>query len=590
MIVPMKKLAVLVQNKDALIAAGKLASMGVLHVENQKMPKGRDIDVLLEDIALLEKATNILRRFESEKHSSQRKFTSGWKNAATHIADLNDRLARLDEYRRVTERKINEWEVWGDFDPEKVKALEEKNIFVRLCIVPAKRMKEFSSSAIVKKLSTIKGLVYCAVIAEGEKPELPFKEMVLPKIGLNRMREKFFEDKKVVDSIKNDLKKATLYLGALTETKKSLENELKFQEAACGMGSSGNISYITGYIPNDTTSKLSEQAALEKWGIFITDPSEDDKVPTLVRNPRWISIIDPVFKMIDIVPGYKELDISFWFLVFFSIFFGMLIGDAAYGAIFFLLTAWAQIKFGKKSPNKSVFFLLYLLSLCAIIWGVLTATFFGQAWLPAGVKPLVPALRDSRSLQILCFFLGSLQLGIAHLWRALRKAPHLSALSDIGWATILCGVFFLAKTLILGDNFPYFGKWLFITGSILVILFTNPQRNIIKGIGSGFGSILLNFINSFTDVVSYIRLFAVGLATVAIADAFNAMAASVGFNSIFSGLLAALILFIGHGLNIILGPLAVLVHGVRLNVLEFCNHVDVKWSGFHYNPLQRKGD
>lgn len=590
MIVQMKKLAVLAQNKDAVSVVDKLASMGVLHVENQKMPKGKNIDALLEDIALSDKAINILGRFESKQHPSKGKFTSGWKNAATHIVDLNDRLARLDEYKISTERKINEWEAWGDFDPEKIKALEKKNVFVRLYIVPAKRVKEFPSSAVVERLSSAKGSVYCAVITEGEKPELPFKETPLPKTGLSRMREKLFEDKKVADSIKNDLKKATLYLGTLIEAKKSLESELKFQEAACGMGESGSVSYITGYIPHDSAPDVSEKARLEKWGILITDPSDDDNVPTLVRNPRWISIIDPVFKMIDVVPGYKELDISFWFLVFFSIFFGMLIGDAAYGMIFLLLTAWAQRKFGKNIPDKSVFVLFYLLSLCAVIWGVLTGTFFGQAWLPKGFEPLVPALRNDRSLQILCFFLGSLQLGIAHLWRALRKAPHLSALSDIGWAAILCGAFFLAKTLILGDIFPHFVKWLFITGSISVILFTKPQKNILKGISAGFGSIALSFINSFTDVVSYIRLFAVGLASVAIADAFNAMAASVGFGSLFSGLGAAFILLIGHGLNIILGPLAVLVHGVRLNVLEFCNHTDVKWSGFQYKPLQRKGD
>ena len=99
---------------------------------------------------------------------------------------------------------------------------------------------------------------------------------------------------------------------------------------------------------------------------------------------------------------------------------------------------------------------------------------------------------------------------------------------------------------------------------------------------------LLNFVNSFTDIVSYIRLFAVGLATVAIADAFNKMAMGIGFNSVLTGLATALILLLGHTLNIILGPLAVLVHGVRLNVLEFCNHVDIRWSGFSYKPLREE--
>jgi len=157
-------------------------------------------------------------------------------------------------------------------------------------------------------------------------------------------------------------------------------------------------------------------------------------------------------------------------------------------------------------------------------------------------------------------------------------------LSEIGWTAILWGAFFLAKTLILGDNFPGFAKWLFIAGAGCVVIFANPSKNILKGIGQGVGDLLLNLVNSFTDVVSYIRLFAVGLATVAIADAFNKMAMGIGFNSVLTALATSLILLVGHALNILLGPLAVLVHGVRLNVLEFCSHVDIKWSGFLYRP------
>jgi V/A-type H+-transporting ATPase subunit I len=118
------------------------------------------------------------------------------------------------------------------------------------------------------------------------------------------------------------------------------------------------------------------------------------------------------------------------------------------------------------------------------------------------------------------------------------------------------------------------------------VLFTSPQKNILKGLGQGLGALALNLVNSFTDVVSYIRLFAVGLATVAVADSFNRMALDIGFGSFFSGIAAALILFIGQGLNILLGPMSVLVHGVRLNVLEFCGHLNVTWSGFSYKPLK----
>ena len=161
--------------------------------------------------------------------------------------------------------------------------------------------------------------------------------------------------------------------------------------------------------------------------------------------------------------------------------------------------------------------------------------------------------------------------------------PSLSALSDAGWVCVLWSAFFIAKTLILNDPFPYFGKWLIITGLGLVIFCTNPQRNILKAVASGLGAVALSLMNNFTDVVSYVRLFAVGLAGVAISDTVNSLAAGFG-----AGVISVLIIFLGHTINIVLGPMSVLVHGIRLNVLEFSGHASLSWSGTAYKPLKEE--
>jgi V/A-type H+-transporting ATPase subunit I len=241
------------------------------------------------------------------------------------------------------------------------------------------------------------------------------------------------------------------------------------------------------------------------------------------------------------------------------------------------------------NKDTASFFLFYILSFCAIIWGILTGTFFGQEWvLKAGYRPLAPVLNDEKGLQRFCFFIGALHLSIAHAWRATLKAPSLSALADLGWIGLLWAAFFIARMLILGDNFPFFGKWLIIAGISCVILFTNPQKNILRTIGEGLGALALSLMNSFTDVVSYIRLFAVGLAGVAVADAFNALAATVGTGNLFAIVAAAAVALIGNTLGMILGPVSVLVHGVRLNVLEFSGHANVSWSGARYKPLKEE--
>jgi len=405
-------------------------------------------------------------------------------------------------------------------------------------------------------------------------------------MGIEAMRKRLLEDQEVIKGLKEDLRRSCNYYQRLIKIKKKLEKELEMQEAMRGMGEAGELAYVTGYIPVDAAQSLSDSAKKESWGIYITDPSEEDLVPTLIRNKRWITTISPLFKFLDVIPGYRELDVSPLVLIFFSLFFAMIIGDAGYGLIFFALTVFAHKKMGKKISDKTVFFLFYLLSSCTILWGLLTGTIFGQEWyLKAGLKPLLPALTNTKVLQAFCFFIGALQLTLAHLWRALRQLPSLTVGAEIGWVAILWASFFLAKTLILGDTFPFFGKWLVIGGVTLVIFFSSPQRNILKTIGKGLASVALSLVNNFTDVVSYIRLFAIGLAAVAIADTVNTLAASAGE---VHWLISVPILLVGHTINFVLGPVGVLVHGVRLNVLEFSSHIGVSWSGVKYQPLKEQ--
>jgi len=587
MIVAMKKVSVIVQSKDAQSAINRLRSLGVLHVEHQQAPKGDDISRAQEGIALFERALNILSEPEfTEKIASLSNETSGdCKAAARHIVDLRKRLEQLKEFSISLKNGINQWESWGDFNPDTIKELGEKGIYVRLYRIPAKEISGLPSAVIAKKFFTAAGIANCAVISQ-EKISIPYKEIELPKMGLEKMRARLSDDLKTMHSIGEEIRRHQKYRRVFLDAKSNLDKETEFYKALGGMGASQNLMYVAGYVPYDAAEKLLGASKQEKWGIVLNDPAEDDNVPTLIRNPRWVSIIRPVFKIIEIIPGYREFDISLLFLIFLSVFFGMLIGDAGYGLIYFFLTFLAQRKWAKRVGAKSPFILLYLLSSCAIVWGAFSGTFFGQGWLiKAGVRPIFPALTDDKNVRSLCFFIGALHLSIAHIWRIIIQFPSLVFLTDVGWILILWCAFFLAKSLILGAALPWFLAYMLVPGMALVVLFSNPRRNIARGVGAGLGTLALNLMNNFTDVVSYIRLFAVGLAGVALADAFNTMASGIGIGGILGAVIRSLILIAGHSLNIMLGPMSVLVHGIRLNVLEFCTHLDVKWSGFAYKPL-----
>jgi V/A-type H+-transporting ATPase subunit I len=585
MIVPMKKVFVVCQAKDADGAVSDLRKLGVMHIEHQMAPQGADILALLDDIGLASNALDVLSKYCSQEERTNQKETRDWRLTSRHIIDTEKRLAQLKEYSRLLKVKIAEWEAWGDFDPEKIHSLGLRNIFIRFYQIPVKEIGSLPKKLIVKKILVSSGIANCVIVSR-EKIELAYKEIQPPKSSLSAMKRRLEQDTNVEEALKKDLFKHGAHYIDIERHKISLVKELEFKQAIRGMGQSGVLSYLAGYVPIDATEKLLEAPKDKKWAVSIREPAEEDNVPTFVRTPAWVGMIKPVLGLLGITPGYRELDVSAVFLVFFSIFFGILIGDAGYGIVYMLITFLLRNKIRQKSGNDNIFGLLCILSSCAIIWGALTGTFCGQEWLRKwGFNPLIPQLNDVKFMQTFCFFLGALHLSFAHSWRASLKFPSLTALADIGWICVLWSAFFIARTLILGEVFPLWAKWLIITGIFLVIFFTNPQRNILKTMGEGLGAVALSLMNNFTDVVSYVRLFAVGLAGVAIAETANAMASGLGHGAI-AMIGSVFIVVIGHALNIILGPMSVLVHGVRLNVLEFSGHASVTWSGFVYEPLK----
>jgi len=437
----------------------------------------------------------------------------------------------------------------------------------------------------VKSIFTAGDMAHCVAISRRQF-ECAFLEILPPKQSLSLLKNLLAENNTVMEMIRGEIIESASFYEDFSGIKKKLEKEIEIQQVLNGMGKEGAISYVTGYVPFDREGHLIAEARSRKWGIVITEPSADDNVPTLLRNPQWVGMIKPVLGLLGLTPGYRELDVSMLFLIFFAIFFGILIGDAGYGLVYILLTVlltiWLQKKMLLSMEMKTTVSLFYLLGSCAIIWGILTGTFFGQGWL----TPLIPQLNNDTFMATFCFFLGAFHLSIAHSWRAYLKIPSLTALADVGWICVLWSAFFLAKTLILGEAFPPLGIWLVTIGVLLVILFTNPRaHHVLRGIGEGLGTVALSFMNNITDVISYIRLFAVGLATLAIAETTNTLSSGLG-DGVVALVAGVVILIIGHGLNIVLGPMSVLVHGVRLNVLEFSGHANVTWSGEAFEPLK----
>ena len=327
----------------------------------------------------------------------------------------------------------------------------------------------------------------------------------------------------------------------------------------------------------------------------------------LVERKGPIKMAKPIFDLMGTLPGYREFDISLIFLTAFTIFVAMIVGDAGYGLIFLGLAGWGLMKAPEsaKLPLK----LVILLSSAIVVWGTITGTWFGSetiaSWAPLN-KLIIPQIASYAQegidsvmmVQLLCFIIGVTQLSLARIEMFIRTLPSLKAFEHLGWLSLLWGLFFLALNIVLGitsfkgiELTPYILP-LAVAGFVLIVLFSNQQGRFFRDMLAGLNPInlLLNFldgVSSFSNIISYIRLFAVGLSSVAVAASFNAMAASIGFAGP-QAVGAVLMLIVGHGLNIILALMSIIVHGIRLNMLEYSGQLGLEWSGYAYEPFARR--
>jgi len=306
----------------------------------------------------------------------------------------------------------------------------------------------------------------------------------------------------------------------------------------------------------------------------------------------------------------------------------MIFGDGGYGLLVTVVALLMMIKnAAAKKPFSPLLGLVTLVGAATVIWGMVTCTWFGipaellPEWLKNLSIPLISSaeadahwlvpwnsdpsvyLTKDQNLQIFCFALALLQLSIAHIKASIRNCSNrnfLKALGDIGSLLQLIGMFWIVLAMVVnGKVFPMLGYIgnvpvgkieisLIAIGFVLSFVFANYEGSIGESILASLKniiSVLLGVVNVFSDIVSYIRLWAVGLAGAAISDTVNTMAGPILGHAILF-IFAVLLLVFGHGLNMILNLLSVIVHGVRLNTLEFSTHLGVSWSGKKYQPFK----
>ena len=638
MILPMKKVCLIVQDKHQDDALTKLREVGIVHIRKTNAASDR-LSKTLERKAMAENAIGLIQPYKPPKKKSAGEARHTDRRISDHVGpeeiepysldavnsperppklvDLMTHIGKerkaLEDRQTVLAKERSRIVSWGEFDPASIKELASLGLPVYLYELTHEAFAAVPEDVRSIKLSENKNGVRLLVLDKeipGVTPfQLPEKSLAAIDAELNDLQYKLV----AIDTrIKSFADRRHILVKEMKEIRSSIDFETAKAELEKVEGVPVDLGFscLTGFVPAEDLGKLKAAAADNGWALMAGDPAPEDNVPTKLKNNRFVRLLSPLTDFLEVTPGYNEVDISGFFLVFFVIFFGMIFGDAGYGMIILFAAIFGIFKTMQKGVPTVLKFML-LLGISNFAWGVLTCTWFGvdAQKLPAFLQNIsfapISAVTAAQSayddgivrqnLMVFCFSLAVVQLSIGHII-AITRLRTLKILGELGSISMLVGMYGVVLILIASNEYRNLAEYIPMMpcvyalgiGFVINFVFLNYDGSIGKSILESLKNIIsmiLGIANVFSDIMSYIRLWAVGLAGGAISSTVVAMAGPMLGHFIFFVFGVVLLVF-GHGLNLVLNVLSVLVHGVRLNTLEFSGHVGLTWAGTAYKPFK----
>ncbi len=600
MIVPMSKVYIVTQTRHQNELLNAMGKVGVVHVAPIDTAKAVAQDDTLEAMANVNMAIRILEGISpSGKAPDVSSLDAAREAIALHKAILDER-----EQLTALHRQADQLKEWGSVELSTLRALRDTGLDIQFYRIQESDLPSLEAECLEVLAQSGQEVLIAVIDRAGQfvMPEVatsvpwPAKDLPTVKTEANMLATSIKENDQLLSK-----------LAVLTQDLKDFRQALDTEAAFCITQRSGlhisSLFALQGWVPSSKAHSLAKQ--LKTLGIQaavdVVEPEEEEKPPTLIEYPKWAVPIKALFDMLGTLPGYKEMDLSPFFMVALPLFAAMLIGDAGYG----LILAGAGLVFYKKlvkAAGKPSAQLLIIFGLATLAWGVMSGNYFGitpESLYDAGFQKGGQIMEKTALLwrengevgrvlmMKISLLLGCFHLIIAHLRRVVELWPNVRAFAEVGWIIILSDMMALIWYLMFigADQVPPIVGIILLGGLICVTWCSEPHSNPVKRILTGFASSILPLLGTFSDIMSYIRLFAVGLASYYIADAFNGLGAQVAQNATwFAG--APIVIF-GHALNLGLAAIAIFAHGVRLNMLEFSNNVGVKWAGYAYQPFTR---
>lgn len=584
MIAPMQKITFVGIESEKERFLERLQEMGLAHVILP--PAAAEPYELARELQRVVDTRKFLARWGSGGHPETRLEPGA-------ICDRREELAREESALQAeiaAARKLRAAiEPWGDFSVEDVEALRDRGLRIQLFRARRKDFAALPLDDVCHRVVAERGAQVCFATFAMEPLDLGVPEEKLPDRSLSQVDREIESRTARLREIEEAYAGLAGHLESLERAEAELTDRLAYHRVQMNTPTplDDRIFVVQCWSPaaeEELAAKLGDGFALAHYS---EEPAEGERVPVLLENPPAFESGEPLVKIYS-YPSRKDFDPSPFVLYCFAVFFGMIVGDLGYGLIMLALTWWITRKVKSRSPLAvRMFRLMYMLSASVIFFGIISAGFFGIT-----LDPDNPWARHAlfdygttqgqNHIMIVSILIGMVHISLSMFIRFYKERIY----AALGWVAAIWSAYFLIDSWMAHgeDNPP--ALWGLIAGLAVVLLFSSKKRNPLFRLVEGLLA-LTGVVQVFGDVLSYLRLFALGVATVYIAQTFNILGQDVaGGLPVIGGIFAGLILLVGHTLNIALAIMGGVIHGLRLNFLEW-----YRWcfegDGLEYKPFQR---
>lgn len=604
MIVPMMKYSFLVYHADYKAFLKELKQMGVLHIQVKKQEATPEMQDLLRAYNDLLKTIRSLSVRGKDKVVSGEgpRFADGaavWQRVREIEAELEQKQQQIGSLEKEAQLLVP----WGDFSPERLEDLKQSGLYFRFLVCRDKYFDPaWEQEHYLQKVSVEGGFTYFVLLQREAGASLPewegVDETLLPARSLSDLRKEQKALEAEVSRLNEELDwLATHQLGQLEAYAADLKSELDEANVLHQTQSEveDHVRLVEGWVPQPKMAGLNAELDRRSILYLASRPTDDDKVPVQLKNNRFARVFEPIGDLYEL-PNHKELDLVPFFAPFYMLFFGFSLGDAGYGLIILLAAIFMKYKVPKM---RSIMTLAQWLGLATVVFGALTGTFFGINLIEADIAWLEKwkaYMIDTDKLFNLALILGVIQI----LFGMVLKVVNVSmtkgfaySYATIGWLLLIVGSGLAYGLRELGAVSESVGSYLqsgvLIASGALILLFNHPRRSIVMNFLSGLWDVYGMVTGLVGDLLSYIRLFALGVSSAILGFVFNELAMSLRpDNVIFGPLVMIIILLVGHGMTLFMAGLGAFVHPIRLTFVEFYKNAGFTGGGKRYTPFAEK--